>query len=85
MKKFMCTLLALLLTLAYVSVPVAAEEEVVLKFSGWGDANEKAVIQNILDTFTAETGIKVEYMYIPEDYLTKLTTMAASGELPDVG
>lgn len=85
MKKLMCTLLAMLLTLAYVSVPVAAEEEVVLKFSGWGDANEKAVIQNILDTFTAETGIKVEYMYIPEDYLTKLTTMAASGELPDVG
>ena len=84
MKKLLSILLAVLIIMSFATFTASAEE-VVLKFSGWGDANEKAVVQNILDTFTAETGIKVEYMYIPEDYMTKLTAMAASGELPDVG
>lgn len=81
----MSMLMALVLILSFATIGASAEEEIVLKFSGWGDANEKAVVQNILDTFTEETGIKTEYMYIPEDYMTKLNTMAASGELPDVG
>ena len=85
MKRSLSVLTAIIILLSCIAVPALADEEIVLKFSGWGDANEKAVVQNILDTFTAETGIKTEYMYIPEDYLTKLTTMAASGELPDVG
>lgn len=84
MKKLLSILMALALVLSF-AMTATAEEEVVLRFSGWGDANEKNVVQNILDTFTAETGIKTEYLYIPTDYLTKLTTMAASGELPDVG
>ena len=60
-------------------------ENVKLTFSGWGDANEKATVEKILAQFTEDTGIEVEYLYIPENYATKLTTMASSNELPDVG
>lgn len=42
-------------------------------------------MEGALARFTEETGINVEYLYTPEDYVTKMTTMAAANELPDVG
>ena len=84
MKKLLCVLLALCLFL--LSLPVlAAAEEITLTFSSWGDAAEKQILESALARFTEETGIKVEYLYTPEDYVTKMTTMAAANELPDVG
>ena len=86
MKKLLSMLLALVILLSVGVMTASADEEVVLRFSGWGDANEKAVVQNILKKFTEETGIKVEYLYMSDDeYLTKMTAMAAANELPDVG
>ena len=55
-----------------------ADEEITLTFSSWGDAAEKAILESALARFTEETGIKVEYLYTPEDYVTKMTTMAAA-------
>ena len=83
MKKLLCILLTLSLVL--MMVPALAEEEVTLTFSSWGDAAEKAILEGALARFTEETGIKVEYLYTPEDYVTKMTTMAAANKLPDVG
>ncbi len=62
-----------------------ATSDVTLTFSYWGDANEKAAIENVLQEFTDTTGIAVEQLYIPDDYMTKLDAMAAAGEMPDCG
>ena len=83
MKKLLCVLLTLCLFLPAMSA--LADEEITLTFSSWGDAAEKAILESALARFTEETGIKVEYLYTPEDYVTKMTTMAAANELPDVG
>ena len=83
MKKLLCVLLSLCLLLT--ALPALAEEEITLTFSSWGDAAEKQILEGALARFTEETGIKVEYLYTPEDYVTKMTTMAAANELPDVG
>ncbi|MBE5808365.1 MAG: sugar ABC transporter substrate-binding protein [Clostridiales bacterium] len=86
MKKMLCVLMALCLMLTMGIVTVAsAEEPIKLTFSSWGDAAEKAILESALAKFTEETGIEVEYLYTPEDYVTKMTTMAAANELPDVG
>lgn len=84
MKKLLIALLMLTMITTMFTMGTSAEE-ITLTFSGWGDANEKATIEAILNKFTEDTGIKVEYLYVPDDYITKLTTMAASGELPDAG
>lgn len=87
MKKLLSLVMALVLLLGVGAMGASAEEKVTLTFSGWGDANEQAVVSNILKAFTEETGIEVEYMYIPDSstYMPKMTTLAASNELPDVG
>jgi multiple sugar transport system substrate-binding protein len=85
MKKLTSILMVLILVLSFTMLSVSAEEEVTLTFSGWGDGNEKTTIEAILEKFTQDTGVKVEYLYVPEDYMTKLTTMAAAGQLPDCG
>ena len=84
MKKLMCILLTLCLTMMLASAALA-DDPITLKFSSWGDAAEKAILEKALARFTEETGINVEYLYTPEDYVTKMTTMAAANELPDVG
>ncbi|MCZ4135817.1 hypothetical protein BZG24_28495, partial [Escherichia coli] len=38
-----------------------------------------------LERFEQETGIQVEPMHVPADYLTKLTTMVAGNVAPDLG
>jgi multiple sugar transport system substrate-binding protein len=44
-----------------------------------------AATQEILDEFTAETGVKTKQVAVPEDQLpTLMTNAAAAGELPDV-
>jgi multiple sugar transport system substrate-binding protein len=44
-----------------------------------------AATQEILDEFTAESGIKTKQVAVPEDQLaTLMTNAAAAGELPDV-
>ncbi|MEC0204482.1 sugar ABC transporter substrate-binding protein [Paenibacillus lautus] len=61
------------------------EETVTLKFSFWGDTIEKKTVTEALERFEKETGIQVEPMHVPADYLTKLTTMVAGNVAPDLG
>lgn len=64
---------------------VAAEEQVVLKYTGWGSPAEKKTTQNVINNFEkTHPNVKVEYVHIPTDYNTKLTTMIAAGQGPDV-
>lgn len=60
-------------------------EQVVLKYTGWGSPAEKKTTQNVIDNFEKNhPNVKVEYVHIPTDYNTKLTTLIAAGQGPDV-
>ena len=53
-------------------------------YMGWGNEVEQQVVQTTLDTFNnSQTRIWATYIPTPEDYMTKLNTMAASNSLPD--
>ncbi|NLB90240.1 MAG: sugar ABC transporter substrate-binding protein, partial [Clostridiales bacterium] len=68
------------------TLPIAlGDSDVTLTFTYWGSTYEKAVIENAIQSFTEKTGIKVEPMIIPTEYETKLTTMIAGNDAPDVG
>jgi ABC-type glycerol-3-phosphate transport system substrate-binding protein len=72
-----------------VEAPAApAEAEVIqLRYSHWGNEDEKASTRAVLDAFEKEhPNIKVEQIYVPESgdaFLQKLNAMAASDSLPD--
>lgn len=60
-------------------------EQIVLKYTGWGSPAEKKTTQNVISNFEKNhPNVKVEYVHIPTDYNTKLTTMIAAGQGPDV-
>lgn len=63
----------------------AGTEKVKLRFTYWGSTYEKDIISQALSKFEQETGIEVEGIIIPSEYETKLTTMIASNDAPDVG
>lgn len=60
------------------------KETIKLRFTYWGSTYEKEVISKAIEKFTEDTGISVEGIIIPTEYETKLTTMIASNDAPDV-
>lgn len=60
----------------------------VISFAGWGSLAEKKIFTAMIDEFEkAHPGVKVNYQHIPgtqSDYLTKLVSMVAANNLPDV-
>ncbi|ALA43783.1 ABC transporter substrate-binding protein [Paenibacillus peoriae] len=66
-------------------VDLQGHEQVTLTYASWGSTNEKKVQQEIAKKFTEKyPWIKINYMHIPGDYVTKLTTMFAANQAPDV-
>jgi len=62
-----------------------AEEQVKIKFAGWGDPSEKEVFTKLIKGFEEKNpSIKVEYLHIPADYVGKMNTILAGGDAPDV-
>lgn len=56
-----------------------------LQFMYWGSSLEKAAIQQMMKRFTEEhEGVSVQPIHVPGDYVTKVNTLVASDELPDV-
>ncbi|MFI6831877.1 ABC transporter substrate-binding protein [Kribbella sp. NPDC050241] len=56
-----------------------------LQFMYWGSANEKAAIEQMMQAFQkSHSGVKVQPVHVPGDYETKVNTLVASGNLPDV-
>ncbi|MFW6312673.1 MAG: ABC transporter substrate-binding protein [Spirochaetota bacterium] len=94
-KKRSALIVALMLCLAATSFANGAAEEeqraTQLKYVYWGSTAEDEAIKNALSGFeSANPGISVEPMYLPGDldgstYNARMTTMAASGTLPDLG
>jgi multiple sugar transport system substrate-binding protein len=62
-----------------------ASEDIKLRFTYWGSTYEKDIISKAINKFEQDTGIEVEGIIIPSEYETKLTTMIASNDAPDVG
>ncbi|WP_046214256.1 ABC transporter substrate-binding protein [Paenibacillus wulumuqiensis] len=64
---------------------VDGKQKVTLTYASWGSPNEKKVQEQIARKFTEKyPWIEVNYMHIPGDYVTKLTTMFAANQAPDV-
>lgn len=78
-------LVALMVAAAVPAVVFAQKSDIKLTFTYWGSTYEKAVIEAAIKSFTEKTGIEVEPMIIPTDYETKLLTMIAANDAPDVG
>ena len=63
----------------------AGEDDLVLRFSFWGDQTEKATVEAALEAFSEARGIAVEPMHIPQEYNTKMTTLLAANDPPHSG
>ncbi|WP_274649254.1 ABC transporter substrate-binding protein [Paenibacillus humicola] len=60
-------------------------ETVNLKFMYWGSNEEKKAVDGMIKSFNdSHPGIKVTGEQVPGDYNTKMNTLMASNELPDV-
>jgi multiple sugar transport system substrate-binding protein len=56
-----------------------------LSFMGWGNEQEHELYAKMLKNFEAKNpAYKVNYIFVPKDYPTKLTTMMAGNTLPDI-
>ncbi len=84
-KKMLSLLLSLLMVMGLFAGLAMAEETIELTYTGWGGPNERKTTQAAIDGFMkAHPNVKVKYIHIPEDYDTKLITMMAAGQEPDV-
>ena len=84
-KRLLSVLLAMVLCLSLTVTALAESSDVTLKFTFWGSTVEKKAIESSIAKFTETTGIKVDTMHIPTDYIPKITTMIAGNESPDIG
>ncbi|MCJ8007438.1 ABC transporter substrate-binding protein [Lederbergia wuyishanensis] len=60
-------------------------EKVTLKFMYWGSVFEKQAVEKMVKSFEEKNpNIKIDAQHVPNDYGTKINTLMASGDLPDV-
>jgi multiple sugar transport system substrate-binding protein len=60
-------------------------ERVTLKFMFWGSAFEKQAVEQMVKAYEkANPNIKIDAQHVTGDYTTKINTLMASNELPDV-
>lgn len=63
----------------------SAQDTTEISMMGWGSPLEKENVENGLKTFEeANPDIKVNWIHVPEDYETKLSTALGGGTPPDV-
>lgn len=62
-----------------------SNEPVTIKYAFWGSPVEKKVVEGICKQFEEKNpGIKVEALHIPSDYESKMNTMIAANNAPDM-
>ncbi|MBS4200586.1 sugar ABC transporter substrate-binding protein [Bacillus sp. FJAT-49732] len=60
-------------------------EKVEVSFMGWGNEQERKLYAEMFKKFEEKhPNIKVNYIYVPQDYDTKLKTMIKGNTVPDV-
>ena len=60
------------------------KSEISLEWETTATSEKIPVLQEIIDSFTADTGIKIELVTPGSDYETVMKTRMASGDLPDI-
>ncbi len=56
-----------------------------VSFMGWGDEAERLMYETVFKDFEAQNpGVKVNYIFTPDDYYTKLQTMIVGKTAPDL-
>ncbi len=56
-----------------------------VSFMSWGDESERRMYEIVINDFEAKNpGVKVNYIFAPDDYYTKLQTMIAGNSAPDI-
>lgn len=55
-----------------------------ITFSSWGSVSEVKILKKAISDFEDETGIKVKFMHIPQNYFQKIHLLFASNTAPDV-
>ncbi|WP_197089563.1 sugar ABC transporter substrate-binding protein [Bacillus sp. SA1-12] len=61
------------------------EGKIEISFMGWGNEQERELYTKVFKEFeTRNPGYKVNYIYVPKDYDTKLKTMIIGNTMPDV-
>ena len=56
-----------------------------ISYMHWGDDYERQMYADLIEAYqNLVPGVKIEQLYTPGDYYTKLQTLAASKTLPDV-
>lgn len=61
------------------------KEPVELQFMYWGSTDEKKAMESMIKAFNeSHPGIKVKGEHVPGDYNTKINTLMAANQLPDV-
>ncbi|MDR3174506.1 MAG: sugar ABC transporter substrate-binding protein [Treponema sp.] len=91
MKNVVCVSLLFIICVSAVSAGGRTQSKVPagrieVTYIGWGNEVEQETVQKTLDAFnSSQSRIWATYIPTPEDYMTKLNTMASSNSLPDAG
>lgn len=56
----------------------------VVSFASWGSQSETKILKELLSGFEEETGVKVDFIHIPQNYFQKIHLLFASNLEPDV-
>ncbi|MEG2208807.1 MAG: ABC transporter substrate-binding protein, partial [Clostridia bacterium] len=85
MKKFLSLLLAVTMLLSLTAVGASAEAAPLVYWSMWSSTEPQAIaIQGVIDTYTAETGVKVNVEWKGRDVKTIIETAIDAGEQVDL-
>jgi len=61
------------------------DDRIVLQYASWGSKSEVDILKPVLADFEkSHTGIKIDFMHIPQNYFQKIHLLFASNTAPDV-
>ena len=88
-KKRVCMLLAGLMTVPVLTgnmmVFAEGEDLIEIRFAEWDGGDSLKVYEEVAEKFNeAHPDIHVTIMNIPDEYDTKITTMIAGGDIPEI-
>ena len=81
LKFLILIILAVLVVMFFKPQKNAAD---IITFASWGSQSELSVLKQSLSEFEKETGVKVDFIHIPQNYFQKLHLLYASNLEPDV-
>lgn len=86
MKKLLVLVLALAMILTAMCGFASAEElSGTITYMFWGSTVERDIVEGICRSYEElHPGVTIETLYVPSEYDTKITTLVAAGEEPDL-